>query len=303
MKLVWSGLGFTVPLGLLLFLSGPEIGREVGAAPAWTLAGALAAHLATLACRAEAWRLAVNAIAGGGIARARIHAACAAGLAAGAVQAAAVAPVRAFALRRLAPSSSPRYSQTLVAEGPVLASEALLSTLLLALGALSVPALTGLPSWVPFAGFALSVAALIAMRITLKRVAERRLAAGLNVLGDRRRRGAFLALVVGLTGFGLVRSWILLAGFGLPHDLASLAIIFATLGVFGTLPFGPAATAGAMVTVFGTVDATAAAAAGLALAATSILAVTLYGGLALGWLALAADGDLATGTRLAARRA
>jgi hypothetical protein len=299
-RVFWSLLGFCLPLVALVLLSGSALADELGAAPAWALAGALAAHVATVALRAEAWRLAVNSIAGGRIPRPRMHAACAAGLGAGVVQAAAAAPARAFALRRLAPMSSPSFTQTLVAEGPVIAGEALLATLLLTAAALTMPALEAVPTWAALAGLGISTAALVAMRASFARFAGRRLAAGLSVLADQRRRFAFASLIAALTAFGMLRAWFLLAGFALPHDPASVAVIFATLGIFGTLPLGPAATAGAMVAVFGTVDAAAAAAAGLALAATSALAVALYGSVALAWLGLErGHGGLAAETRSA----
>jgi hypothetical protein len=96
----WSVAAFAVPLAALWLLAGPELGEELSALPAWAVAGAIGAHVATLACRAEAWRLAVNSIAGGGVPRPLMHGACAVGFAAGSVQAASAAPVRAFALRR-----------------------------------------------------------------------------------------------------------------------------------------------------------------------------------------------------------
>ena len=279
MRAFWSVAAVAVPLAGLWLVAGPELGAELAGLPDWAVAGAVAAHLATLACRAEAWRLAVNSIAGVGMPRALMHCACAAGFKAGAVQAAGVAPVRAFTLRRLAPDRAPAFGQTVVSEGPVVTGEAALAALVLAVGVLTIPVM---PFWAPALALAACAAALVAMRVLLARLGNCGPALGLSVLGDRRRRLAFGWLVVAVTGFGLVRAAVLLAGFGLPHDPASVAFVFAMLGVFGVLPLGPTATAGAMVAVFGTTDAGAAAAAGIALAATSMVAVTVYASAALG---------------------
>jgi hypothetical protein len=286
MRAFWSVGAFALPLAALWLAAGPKLAAELSALPGWAVAGAIAAHVATLACRAEAWRLAVNSISGCGMPRTLVHGASAAGFAAGALQAASAAPVRAFALRRLAPERTPAFGQTVVAEGPVVTCEAALAALVLALGVLTIPVM---PFWAPALALAGCGLAILAMRQLLTLPGRNGLARGLSVLGDRRRRLAFGVLVAAVTGLGMLRAGLLLAGFALPHDPASVAIIFATLGVFGVLPLGPAATTGAMLTVFGTTDAAAAAAAGIALAATSMLAVTIYGSAAFGRLFLSSE--------------
>lgn len=284
MTAFWSAVGFALPLTVLWLLAGTELSAELATLPAWAASAAVAAHLATLGCRSEAWRLAVNSIAGDELPRPLMHGACAAGFAAGSIQAAGTAPVRAFALRRVAAERAPSFGQTMVAEGPVVTSEAGLAGLVLALGVAAVPVM---PAWVPAGLAALCALGLVAMRLAPTGRGRNGLAIGLSVLGDRRRRLAFGSLIVAVTAFGLIRAAVLLAGFGLPHDLASVAIVFATLGVFGILPLGPAATAGAFVAAFGATDAESAASAGIALAATSMVAVAIYGLLALCSLALA----------------
>ena len=52
--------------------------------------------------------------------------------------------------------------------------------------------------------------------------------------------------------------------------------VFAALGLFGLLPLGPGAPAGATLAAFGNTGLGAAIAAGLMLAASAILAVAVY---------------------------
>jgi hypothetical protein len=120
---------------------------------------------------------------------------------------------------------------------------------------------------------------------------------GLAVLADRRRRGRLAAVVAALCGLTVTRVWLVLLVCGLPHDLGHVASVFAALGVFGLLPFGPGAPAGATLAAVGTAGVGAAVAAGLVLGATSIAAVFLYA-LAAGAVALAGRRPAAVRSRL-----
>jgi hypothetical protein len=266
-----------VPLTVLGAAQGERIVTALETIPLAAALGAVAAHLATLVCRCEAWRLAVNAIEGGGIPRGIVHAAAALGFAAGAVQPASAAPVRAAALRSIAGSGAPPLAATLVAEGPVLLLEAALAAFVLAAAVWTLPVA---PGWAPVVAAAGCLGALAALRAAVRRFGHRRAATGLLVLADVRRRAGLALLVVVVTALGLARSWIVLAGFGLPHGLASVALLFVALGVFGLLPIGPMATPGATLAVFGPVDPATAAAAGIAVSATSVAAVAAYCGIA-----------------------
>ena len=75
----------------------------------------------------------------------------------------------------------------------------------------------------------------------------------------------------------MVRVAVLLAASGLPADPGAVALAFVALGAFGLLPIGPAAPAGAALAVLGAVDPARAAAFGLAVAATGLVAVLAYG--------------------------
>ena len=93
---------------------------------------------------------------------------------------------------------------------------------------------------------------------------------------DRPGVGALAVLVVCIVGCGLARVWLVLAVAHLDASPAAAALAFAALGVFGLLPLGPSAPPGALLVVSGGAGA-GALAAGLALSATSLAAVALYG--------------------------
>jgi hypothetical protein len=90
------------------------------------------------------------------------------------------------------------------------------------------------------------------------------------------RRGRLVALVVTVVGLTLARIWVAPAVCDLPHGLGEIAWVFAAMGVFGLLPLGPGASPGATLATLAATSVGAAAAAGLLLAASSVLAVLVY---------------------------
>jgi hypothetical protein len=218
----------------------------------------------------------LNAVVPLAVPRPSAHFANAAAFLAGVVQSAMTVPVRALALRRLAPERSPSLERTLVADAPVLVLEATLMGLVLVAAVLIAP---DVPGWVAGVTLAGGLAGLAALLFARERFGDHGLAAGLRVLGDRRRRVRLVALAVAMAGLGLTRSWVVLAGFDLPHGFASVAVFLAALGVLGALPIGPTSTPAAALAVFGAIDMAKAAGAGIAVAATSLTAISLYGAL------------------------
>jgi hypothetical protein len=256
-----------VALVVLCVLRRHDLGAAAVAVPPQALAALAALHLATLVARSEAWRLSLAALAGTPPSRAAIHAANAGAFVAGALEPHAALPARVALLRRLAPHQLPHPSHVAVADMPILLLEAAGAAILLgATGAW----------WAPAGALGLLVAARLA--------AGRRATRGLAVLADVRRRTALAVLVGAIVGCGLARVWLVLAVAHLDASPAAAALAFVALGVFGLLPLGPSAPPGALLVVSGGAGALA---AGLALSATSIVAVLVYAGA----LALGARGD------------
>jgi hypothetical protein len=275
---LWVAVAFAGLATLLFALRWDEISDALTDFPAWSAAAAVAAHLGWLWCRGEAWRVSLNAVVVTTVPRPSAHFANAAAFLAGVVQSAMTVPVRALALRRLAPERSPSLERTLVADAPVLVLEATLMGLVLVAAVLIAP---DVPRWVAGLTLAGGLSGLAILLFARERFDEHGLAAGLRVLGDRRRRIRLLALAVAMVGLGLTRSWVVLAGFDLPHGFASVAVFLAALGVLGALPIGPTSTPAAALAVFGAIDTAKAAGAGIAVAATSLTAISLYGAMAL----------------------
>jgi hypothetical protein len=273
-----------VALIVLCVLRRHDLGAAAVAVPPQALAALAALHLATLVARSEAWRLSLAALAGTPPSRAAIHAANAGAFVAGALEPHAALPARVALLRRLAPQELPHPTHVAVADMPILLFEAAGAAVLLgATGAW----------WAPAGALGLLVAARLA--------AGRRATRGLAVLADVRRRTALAALVGAIVGCGLARVWLVLALAHLDASPAAAALAFVALGLFGLLPLGPSAPPGALLVVSGGAGA-GALAAGLALSATSIVAVLVYAGaLALGARASRRSGPIAVRGRAAGR--
>ncbi len=103
--------------------------------------------------------------------------------------------------------------------------------------------------------------------------------AGLGVLASPRLR-IRLALAVGaFTSMALLRTWIVLAGFGLPSTPADTALVLFSMGAIGLLPIGVGTGPAATVAALGTTDLAAATAAGMVVSAATVLAVAIYASL------------------------
>src|SRR5262249_49037256 len=88
-----------------------------------------------------------------------------------------------------------------------------------------------------------------------------------------------IGIVLAFTTAALLRTWLVLAGFGLPARPTDAALLLFSMGAIGLLPLGavgaaPAATVAAM----GTTNLSAAAAAGMVIGTSTVLAVLLSAG-------------------------
>ena len=259
-------------VGVLCLVRRDEVGDALAAVSPWLFMAAVGLHVATLGLRSEAWRLALASASGGGPPRRAVHAANAAAFVAGSVQSQAALPARVVMLRRVAGTSAPPAAQIWIADVPIAALELCVTSLLLV-----VAALTGhVPWWIALGAAALATSVLLGARWAPARFAHRPAARGLAVLADRRRRGPLVALVTAIASLTAVRVWLVLSTCGLPHGLGEVALMFAALGVFGLLPLGPSGPSGAALATAGAAGLGAAVAAGLMLAASSIIAVAGY---------------------------
>lgn len=252
---------------------GGEILAALAACPAWVLGGAVLAHLLTLVLRTEAWRTVLAGAGGESLDRGALHAANAGAFLAGTVQGSAALAARIALIRQLGGDRAPSVSQIALADAPILLYEVCTSALLAAIASTAVPAI---PPWVPALILLGALATLVAMRLAHGRWGHRRIAAGLGVLALPALRNRLALVVLAFTAMALVRTWLVLLGFGLPSDPASVALVLVSMGVIGLLPIGVGTGPTATVASLGATNLAAATAAGMVVSAATVLAVLVY---------------------------
>jgi hypothetical protein len=251
--------------------------------PPWSIAGATAAHLLTLGLRTEAWRTVLRAVDSTGLDTRTLHAANAGAFLAGTVQGQAAMPARIALLRRFGGRDAPGVAQIALADAPIFMFEVCTSALLAAVASTAIGAI---PEWVPWAMLLGALAILVALRIAFERLRQRRFAAGLGVLAQADLRNRLAVVVAGFTVMALLRTWIVLAAFGLPSDPAHVCLVLFTMGTVGLLPIGVGTGPAAMVAALGTTGLATATAAGMVVSTATVLAVLLYAAGCWAWRAL-----------------
>jgi hypothetical protein len=267
-------------IGFLLATRGASVLAAVAAVPPWVIAGAVMAHLLTLALRTEAWGTVLRAAGWERLDLRALHAANAGAFLAGTVQGQAAMPTRIALLRRFGGRDAPDVSQITLADAPIFMFEVCTTALLAAVASTAVGVI---PGWVPWAMLGGALAVLAGLRLAYGRLRHRRFAAGLGVLARPDLR-AKLAIVVGaFTVMAFLRTWIVLTGFGLPSDPATVCLVLFTMGTVGLLPIGVGTGPTATVAALGTSNLAAAAAAGMVVSAATVLAVLIYAGACWAW--------------------
>jgi hypothetical protein len=184
-------------------------------------------------------------------------------------------PTRIALLRRFGGKDSPEVAQIALADAPIFMFEVCTTALLAAVGSTAVGLI---PMWVPWAMLGGAVAVLAALRLAYGRFRHRSFAAGLCVLARPDLRNRLAIVVAAFTGMALLRTWIVLVGFGLPSDPAHLCLVLFTMGAVGLLPLGIGTGPAATVAALGTSNLAAATAAGMVVSAATVLAVLIYAG-------------------------
>jgi hypothetical protein len=211
-----------------------------------------------------------------------LHAANAGAFLAGTVQGQAAMPARIALLRRFGGSSSPGVSQIALADAPIFMFEVCSSALL---AAVASTAIGGIPAWVPWAMLASALGALAILRFAHSRLRQRSFAAGLGVLARPDLRTRLVLVVTAFTGMALLRTWIVLLGFGLPSDPAHVCLVLFSMGTIGLLPIGVGTGPTATVAALGTTNLAAATAAGMVVSTATVLAVLIHAGACWAWCA------------------
>ena len=277
------------PVVVILLLSyvgatrGETVLAAISTVPAWAIAAAVTAHLLTLVLRTEAWRTVLRGTGANGLDQRSLHAANAGAFLAGTVQGHAAMPTRIALLRRYGGRESPEVSQIALADAPIVLYEVCTTALLAAVGSTAVGMI---PMWVPWALLAGALGALVALRLIYGRLRNSRLVAGLGVLAEPALRSRLAILVGAFTCMALIRTWIVLAAFGLPTDSAHVCLVLFTMGAVGLLPLGVGTGPAATVAALGTTNLAAATGAGMVVSTATVLAVLIYAATCWTWRAV-----------------
>jgi hypothetical protein len=269
-------------IGWIVATRGPEVLAAISACPPWVIAGATAAHLMTLVLRTEAWRTVLRGAGATRLDLGALHAANAGAFLAGTVQGHAAMPARIALLRRYGGKDSPSVAQIALGDAPIFMFEVCTTALLAAAASTALPVI---PAWVPWAMLGGAIVVLAALRLAYGRARRHRFAAGLGVLASSDLRARLALAVAGFTLLALLRTWIVLVGFGLPSDPAHVCLVLFTMGTVGLLPLGVGTGPASTVAALGTTDLAAAAAAGMVVSAATVLAVLVYAGACWTWRA------------------
>ena len=274
------GAAVILLIGWICTSRGGEILAALAACPPWVLAGATFAHLLTLALRTEAWGTVLRGAGGDQLDARLLHRANAGAFLAGTVQGSAALATRVVLIRRMGGDRTPSAAQITLADAPILVFEVCTSALLAAVASTTV---TAIPFWVPWAMLAGAAAGLVAMRLAYARFRDRRLAAGLAVMASAPLRNRLAAVVGAFTMMALLRTWLVMTGFGLPSDPADICLVLFSMGAIGLLPIGVGTGPTATVAALGATDLAAATAAGMVVSAATVLAVLLYAAFTWSW--------------------
>jgi hypothetical protein len=277
------GAGVVLLVGIVITTQGSSVLDVIASCPPWVIAGAVTAHLLTLSLRTEAWCTVLRGTGAQQLDPRDLHAANAGAFLAGTLQGQAAMPTRIGLLRRFGGEDGPQVSQIALADAPIFLYEVCSTALLAAVGSAAVRVM---PVWVPWAMLGGAVATLVALRFAYGRLRDRGFAAGLGVLADPDLRARLAVVVAAFTGMALIRTWLVLLGFGLPTDPAHVCLVLFTMGTVGLLPLGIGTGPAATVAALGSTNLAAATAAGMLVSAATVLAVLVYAGACWAWRAL-----------------
>jgi hypothetical protein len=271
-------IGLAGPLALLGVMAyviarhGSDVSRAAERTPATTLVIVILLALLTLLARSEAAVACLTAM-GNRPSRLDIHPASAAAFVVSTLNHYLASPVRAAVLKRLDRGRAPTIPQMIMVDAATYLIEGLLAAVLIVISASALK----LQWWMPVLAVVGALAALavaLAVRRRFQRLAAFR---GLEMLAHSRQRLVVLALALIIFAGQIGRTLLVLRATGLHPSLLQAGATFVAGGVLSSLLAGPAAgTAAAPLIIFGHRSLAAAAAAGLILSITALVAALVY---------------------------
>jgi uncharacterized membrane protein YbhN (UPF0104 family) len=247
-----------------------QFSTAVLTAPLWLLAIAAVLSLVSLVTRSEAWNFCMRS-AGGSTPRRVVFRAAGVGALGSVLSAQLGVATRIGAIRRTAPSTSPRVATLVLAEVPIIVVEATLA----ALFAFTLVGPLRLPFWLPLPVIALMIGVMASMRELARHHIEGAWR-GLAAFRELRGRGRLVALVVLGILAQIARNWLMLRAVGLDTSpLNAIAVLIVSVSL-SPLPVGAGVSATAMVLVLGSHGIADTAAAGVLLTVTATTAALCY---------------------------
>jgi uncharacterized membrane protein YbhN (UPF0104 family) len=239
------------------------------------LGAAALLQVAWLIARSEAWHVCVGA-AGGDVGRRRLYRAAAVGYLGNLFNSNFGLGVRIAALRRSAPSDSPKAPVLIAAELPIVVVEAVLAAVL----SFTLVAPLGWPWW---SALVIMVATTAILAALTRFVRDRREGfwKGLEVMRGLKSRNAIIVLVMVATGMQVIRNMVVLEGLGVDISFLDAIALLITAAVVGLLPVGPTLGAATAVLILGSNGPAVVAAGGALLTATGALGALCFASWAL----------------------
>jgi uncharacterized membrane protein YbhN (UPF0104 family) len=239
------------------------------------LGAAALLQVAWLIARSEAWHVCVGA-AGGNVGRRRLYRAAAVGYLGNLFNSNFGLGVRIAALRRSAPSDSPKAPVLIAAELPIVVVEAVLAAVL----SFTLVAPLGWPWW---SALVIMVATTAILAVLTRFVRDRREGfwKGLEVMRGLKSRNAIIVLVMVATGMQVIRNMVVLEGLGVDISFLDAIALLITAAVVGLLPVGPTLGAATAVLILGSNGPAVVAAGGALLTATGALGALCFASWAL----------------------
>jgi hypothetical protein len=259
-------------IAYVLVAHGGDIGRAADRASAATLIGVTALALAALVARSEIVVSCLTAM-GDRPRRDDMYAANSFAFVVSTISHYLASPVRAGLLRRLDPERAPTIPQMVLVDGSTYLIEGLLAALLVIVSATTLK----LAWWMVVLTVAAALAALGVALAIRRRFGHLPIFRGLAILVHSRQRVVVVGLTVVVFACQIARTLIVLRATGLHPSLLQAAATFVAGGVLSALLAGPTAgAAGAPLIVFGHRSIAAAAASGLILSISQLLAALLW---------------------------
>jgi hypothetical protein len=274
-RLIVSIVGPLIVVGLLAYLlasKGDQIEQAAQRTSAAELVGVTLLALLTLVARTEAVVACLNAM-GARPRRRDIHAANSLTFLAALINHYASSIVRAALMQRIDRERSPTIPQMIMVDTSTTLIEGIVVGVLIVLSA----SVLKLDWWIPVLAIVACVAGVALALVARRRYAHRPLFRGLDVLAHSRQRTVVASLMVVVICVQVARTFIILRAVNLHPSLLQAVATFVAAGVLSSLFAGPGAgTAGGPLIVFGHGSLAAAAAAGLVLSITTLIAGIVY---------------------------